>query len=336
MHQEIKATVIWLLLAFFLTFAGFWQAKVVVAQDSHPQHRQLPPPAKTKFATRPPPEVFAGDVVADYIARCEKGMTDQEIGWILEDFRNAGLDQNITATTPSEILFKLRGDQHQWYLNALKDGFRLSAEQVSQAAKKLGDNLAVSTARYSEEAAAAAAYLAEPEVKKMYDSDYDPAEIEREQLIMPGSWLQDGALSGEKFWGDTLMPWNLCTLSHQQEKITWHEWFKLANQDWDGDQRPALKSQPGSPSFMLTEPLINRTDYFVPSVPYGANYIFPLIRSQKIESHIDVRDPDFQPDNPGILLASLRALHPAQFKALLLMHSFYADRIRAALETESR
>jgi hypothetical protein len=64
MNQEIKATVIWLLLAFFLTFAGFWQAKVVVAQDSHPQHRQLPPPAKTKLAIRPPPEAFTGDVVA--------------------------------------------------------------------------------------------------------------------------------------------------------------------------------------------------------------------------------------------------------------------------------
>jgi hypothetical protein len=339
MHQEIKATVIWLLLAFFLTFAGFWQAKVVVAQDTHSQHRQLPPPVKTKLATRPPPAGFTGDVGADNIARCEKGMTDQEIEWVLEDFRNAGLDidllgPNQVHLTRDELtgrqkeFLNRRAVQYRWYHSALIDGLRLSPEQSTHTSRKLSELFDLAKARFDE------AFNA-PLNGQAPDGEDDwntiAAQHPVEELITSTSWLNEGV---------AIMPWNLCSLSPDQEKLTWKSWI-----DKTLEEKSAIERQPISASDLKSDPLSRVLPYpaggfreygdtvlLAPVYFQWANNILPFLNRQKF---IPIEEPLWdQPDR--ILLAQIRALHPAQLKLLLLFQPEMTVEIQQAMEAESR
>lgn len=114
-----------------------WQAQVAAAKDAQVSHKTPPPPEKTRHAVRPAPANLSVDPVADYIARSEKGMTDQEIGWALEDFRYAGLDLGIRVASPEDY-FKQRNAQHRWYCDAIAKGLILTPAQTKQAAGKIG------------------------------------------------------------------------------------------------------------------------------------------------------------------------------------------------------
>ena len=105
------------------------------------------------------------DVVEDYLARCKKGMTAQEVRWIVEDFQSAGLDEgsgsladelnailsplvdvNDTAKLDelqihgeTAALLKVKGLklarlQQQWYASAVADGLRLTQLQQEELA----------------------------------------------------------------------------------------------------------------------------------------------------------------------------------------------------------
>lgn len=137
MNKDLRNTVIWLVFAMAMVCVGFWQAQIAVAKEAQARNKTLPPPLKTRHAIRPAPANLVIDPVADYIARCEKGMTDQEIGWIVEDFRNAGLGLGIRTASPEEY-FKQRNAQHQWYRDALTEGLILTPDQAKQAASKIG------------------------------------------------------------------------------------------------------------------------------------------------------------------------------------------------------
>jgi hypothetical protein len=332
MHQEIKATVIWLLLAFFLTFAGFWQAKVVVAQDTHSQHRQLPPPAKTKLATRPPPEVFTGDVVADYIARCEKGMTDQEIGWILEDFRNAGLDldwQN-PAVTDEEVL-RYRKTLDRWYHDALVDGLRLSPEQSAELTSKLAEFFEQLNHPYPEEAS----------TPTPTDGQLDKfASINQDKR----DWLGNLSRSMITFTSVPIAtpyyPWILCQLTPEQEGLTGKRWFPVIENGELDIPHGAVSNLPGGPNF-LSEDLTDAEYPIDESLDLQSglpNLIFPLLSQQKLIAKNDPNDVFSEPsDPPGqSALENVRLLHPCQFKALLLFNPQLLPILQTQLNQPSR
>lgn len=335
MHQEIKATVIWLALAFFLTFAGFWQAKVAVASASQARHRDLPPPAKTKHAVRPPPTDFTGDVVEDYIARCEKGMTDQEIGWILEDINSVGLNQEAIDPAPQTIaeirdipaepLFKLRLAQHHWYLNSLAGALHLTAAQRSQASSKLAELFQAAKARFNANSKLTGVATDANGVGT------DLARQDRENLVTPTLWLvdQEGAY----------LPSNLCNLSPPQQMLTWKEWFGLTAEERTAAERRDIPWNANS-RFLLSHPRnvlqTFETDPFLPAALVMTDVFLPFIRGQAI--HYEQRDPfDELPEKiQSELLTNARHLHPSQLKLLLLLEPQQAGEIQTAMDRAAR
>lgn len=138
MHKEIRNTLAYIVVATFVMVTAVWQAQVSAKRDLEARRRTLPPPAKTKYAIRAVPQPFAGDPVPNYNARRAKGLTDQEIGWIVEDFLTAGLDLGIRVA-PMEDYLAQRKAQDRWYHDALVEAWSLTPEQSAQVTAKLAD-----------------------------------------------------------------------------------------------------------------------------------------------------------------------------------------------------
>lgn len=138
MHQDIKNTLIWMVGATLILGIAIWQAQVAVTQDRLASEITLPPPVKTRSADRAPTETVVLDPISNYQSRKEKGLTVQEIGWILDDFKTAGLDLGIRAATREEYLLE-RLAQDRWYRDALVEGWSLSKEQAAEVTRKLSE-----------------------------------------------------------------------------------------------------------------------------------------------------------------------------------------------------
>jgi hypothetical protein len=135
MNKNLQLTIAWFVLAFLVTLAAVWQAQVTVAREVLAKNQPPPPPAKTRSAVRgtttaPPP--------LDYATRKKQGLTDREIGWIMEDFQSAGLDLGIRAA-PREDYLAQRKAQDRWYRDALVEAWSLTPEQSAQVTAKLAE-----------------------------------------------------------------------------------------------------------------------------------------------------------------------------------------------------
>lgn len=135
MNKNLQLTIAWFALAFLVTLAAVWQAQVTVAREVIARNQPPPPPVKTRRAVRPvPPQSPA----VDYATRKKQGLTDREIGWIVEDFQNAGLDLGIRAAPQEEYLAQRRA-QDRWYRDALVDAWSLTPAQSAQVTAKLAE-----------------------------------------------------------------------------------------------------------------------------------------------------------------------------------------------------
>ena len=190
----------WFIISGLIVFTAVRQIQVAAA-DKLRSHQPLPPPAKTRHALRPVVLPWSGDPVADYVTRCAKGLTDREIGWVLEDFRNAGLDQfAFTEATADQELFAYRAAQNRWYLDALIDGLRLNREQSDQVAKSLIEQLEKLKAAFKRN-------------REEDGTGKRPAfASSRIDLILSPFWLM-GAEDHEIPDYSTFLPWDLCPLT---------------------------------------------------------------------------------------------------------------------------
>lgn len=334
MRQEIKATAIWLLLAVFLTSAGFWQIKVAVARDSRSLHRELPLPSETKRTIRPPQAEFTGDVVADYVARCEKGMTDQDILWILDDFHNAGLDLDWRdpAVTIEEVLDN-RKALNRWYHDALVDGLRLSPEQSTQASRTLDELFEKEMQWFLEQR------------KSRSEPFNDWLGNTNPNLVYPDAREIIADLSGAMVSFSDIpeatpyYPWKLCQLTPEQEKLTWKQLFLIfegTNHEIESEDAPGLvggslfRREDFHRGYPIDELLVTQDD--LPSL------IFPLLTQQKLIAKNNPNSPFSDPsDPPGLsTLENVRLLHPCQLKALLLFNPRLPPILQSQLEQQSR
>lgn len=118
----------WWLGALVLGIAG-WQFAQHIARPAvlSRMDRPLDPPQRVHSADRyQRASAIEQDPVNRYLAAAERGMTEREIRWMVEDFEQLG-------AKPAE---NRRGVQ-KWYLAALCDALKLSREQQQQAAQKL-------------------------------------------------------------------------------------------------------------------------------------------------------------------------------------------------------
>ena len=135
MTKNLKLTLAWFTLAFLVTLVAIWQAQATVAREVTARTQLPPPPTKTRHAVRPTP---AAAPALDYTTRKNRGLTNQEIGWIVEDFQNAGLDLGIRAAPEEEYLAQ-RQAQDRWYRDALVEAWSLTPEQSAHATAKLAE-----------------------------------------------------------------------------------------------------------------------------------------------------------------------------------------------------
>jgi hypothetical protein len=121
-----------------VTSIALWQAQVAVAKEQKARHATLPPPQKTRHAIRPITQPTSEDPIAKYSSRLTNGLTDREIGWIVEDFKTAGLDLGVRVATQEEYLAQRRA-QDRWYHDALVEAWSLTPEQSTQVKAKLAE-----------------------------------------------------------------------------------------------------------------------------------------------------------------------------------------------------
>lgn len=330
--KNLYLTITWMILASLLTLGAFWQAQIAITRDAEARHRLPPPPLKTRHAVRVAEMPWSGDVVADYIARCGKGMTDQEIRWIVEDFQNAGLEQGhpweetnypadtVSPPSPAELesLEIHAAAQQRWYRRTLVDGFRLSPEQSAQLNRSLTELRKKSQTEFID--------------ILVHGFPPDPKRREGERDERWLSW------SSFYFYRPEARPWKLCMFTSQQEKLTYKPYYDIRDDPkGDGRHDPSLpdmrllSSAPPGLLFLLSSP-----DYDggskagVPIFLDQAGAIFPYLAVQQFIPPSDNADPFAE--IPDHFLENLRILHPAQLKTLLLFSPANAALILTALD----
>ena len=297
MNRNLQLTIAWFILGFLLTGGAIWQAQTAVARELADRHRQLPPPLKTRRALRPPPSTAP---VADYATRRAKGLSDREIGWIIDDFQAAGLDLGIRAASKEAHLAQ-RKAQDRWYRDVLAEAWSLTAEQTSQVTAKLAELYDQAKADFVE------ALNAGPQPIKVNDqwlivTSADPIH----RLIDANVRLQDSKGS--------FLPWNLCTMDSGLHMEPHGKNIDLQirgalEESYDSVELPApVRLTPAEPSLITV-------DQFLPHAAAPTS-----------EEAIQILPAESDP------FAQFRKLHPAQLKLLLLIAPEKTKDIRSALD----
>jgi hypothetical protein len=188
MSKDLTKSITWIVIATATLAAAVWQA-THLAYEEIKAYAPASPPLRTRHAIRAVSSPWLFHPLTDYVGRCQKGLTEREIRWIIQDFKNAGLDLGIREVSP-ETCFALRKAQHRWYRSALVDGLRLSPEQSGQVTENL------------------AMYLQQAET----DLTQNPTAEAMAEFVSTKDWLGDDA--------PVLEPWTLCTLTPEQQTIT--------------------------------------------------------------------------------------------------------------------
>ncbi|MGC4016278.1 MAG: hypothetical protein QM755_17410 [Luteolibacter sp.] len=277
----------WLLAATALLSIGAWQAARISMDLKADATAVKPPPKKTRSDGRKPlaKELAQADPVGAYLARAKRGMKDQEIRWIEEDFRGASLDMYPSAGDSLLHQRAYRARQQEWYAAALGDGLALSKGQREEVANSLS---------------------------RLLESEFGGEDIKLSRIwidTMMGSWLG----------GPGYAPWNLCHLTPGQLSLTtksssaenWDQggvwtsiWaFPVIQDPLTGKQIPFINTSP-------------RDDTQNPSHLYlpGAG-VFPLTPAQTIA----VADHPEAATLPPESLDQARRYQPAQYRVALLL-----------------
>lgn len=304
---NLKVTVAWFVISGVILGIAIWQAKLAVQRETD-AHRPLPPPVKTRFAIRTV-SAGSGDPAVDYATRCEKGLTDREIGWILDDFSQSGLEiANFSDRTTDDEIFAYRAAQQRWYHAALVDGLRLTPEQSAHAASHMSELFRKLKADFEEDQA------------KRDPNEIQFSSVARFDVLLSASWLF--LAYDESSPADfRILPWDLCVLTPQQQEITWKDEFSA------GLESAAPAKTPTHRDFLNTHPFEN-SDH-IPEQWLLVDAILPVLKPQTFSTDDDEESGKF-------LLTNARHLHPAQFKLLLLIYPHFAGEIRNALTEVNR
>ena len=149
-------------------------------------------------------EKRAKDPREEFEAARKRGLTEEEVRWVVEDFVAMNLNpKSPDRTADLEDAREEWKRREQWYLDTLVSGFGLSEEQKKQAAARLRE-------------------LGEREF-----SGYQEFLVNRESLIGQSSgeggvdrWTLMEIFGADGWFGDDASaPWNLCDLDEEQKKI---------------------------------------------------------------------------------------------------------------------
>jgi hypothetical protein len=262
-------------------------------------------------------DLAGGNVVEDYLTRCKKGMTAQELRWIVEDFQKAGLDAGMRPAAP-EAFAAQRKAQHSWYLDLLAEGLGLSNYQRLAASEELDALLSEALERFGDELAEKASEVIESSGQSFRVVESGPID----RLISAGKWLAD----------ERYAPWELCELTKDQMRLTWFGWVnsrRTAEPDsltyepdmpWFDDRMVV-----GGPSDDGGWTIADFPTGDAPAAISGAGSILPFVSVQRFLKG--------KGDGVGPLDVQAMGCHPAQLKTLLLVNPAIAQGLLERLES---
>ncbi|WP_035609839.1 hypothetical protein [Haloferula sp. BvORR071] len=318
----------WLVLGLIVVVGGCWLAVVGVQAFGELITRHQGAPKSAKVSERAPRPAVDVDVQAVFRERCAKGMSEDEIRWVLEDFEKLGLFAELELqkdliskvlssspepATPAErellkkAILKTASREREWYAAALADGLMLNGEQKAELKQKLAAALAADAEKLER---ADGIFL---RMEQRQPNDGPP-----EQELAELGELFPGLLGGEPFvlhtlyfsaalpqmWLDSeaYAPWNLCQLSPDQLALTNHDYFSAQHgENAEGGWRiaPEIESAEGDRL----------------QLPYSLQLIagiLPFTAQQDFPHDGDIISLGEKPNEV------LTKLHPAQFKLFLL------------------
>ena len=299
MNKNLQLTLAWFVLAFLVTLTAVWQAQVAVAREVVARNQLPPPPQKTRRAERP---AAPSAPAVDYATRKKQGLTDPQIGWIIEDFQTAGLDLGIRVASKEEYLAQ-RKAQDRWYHDALVEAWSLTPGQSAQVTAKLGELYDQAKADFIE------ALAAGPQ----------PVQVNGQWLIVtsasPIHRLIDANSRIQKVDGP-FMPWNLCALTSEQNPTQ--------------AAKPIEININGIPGQEYEEVVITESIQIMPAEPgwFIVDHLLPRPSLSPAEEPLQVAWEE------SGTLPQLRKLHPAQLKLLLLIDPGKISEIKSALDAD--
>jgi hypothetical protein len=312
--RRSRANPLWVVAGVLLTVLAGWLALRASGGGADVEERSVALvgvmlPGKT--SERLPRGEETVDVVEDYLARCKKGMTAQEVRWIVEDFQKAGLDLPPEGERIEKFV-AVRLDQHRWYLELLADGLALDAEQRRVASEKLwllADEATQKIAKELMEHDASVAKLLEKQPEILRD------------LIDANRWLED----------ERYAPWELCELTKDQLRLTWFGWVNSRR----NAEPDSLTYEPDMPWFddrMVAGGPSEGGDWTIADFPTGdaptaingAGSVLPFTAGQKFRKG--------DGDGVGPLEHQAMGCHPAQLKTLLMVAPTIASRLLQRLD----
>jgi hypothetical protein len=309
--------------ALVLTGLGVWQI-IHVSNGGEPLFQSaanaISQPTKLRSAGRVPHGIVlqSADPITAYVERGKRGMTDQEIRWMIEDFQAAGLDEKDDLQYGT-----LRAKQQLWYLQALVEGLQLEPDQKAQAKAKMYLFLAKNIEGLNT-------------IKEFKLPNLIELDVSGFILVSPSYplWLT---------MSDTFSPWRLVDLTKEQSALTLRKWVTSPNGELLPTDDPFEDSQETirwieSKTVVIQDPFNGNLTEFPDPNPdtittvlssnrfYGIlpiSNLFPLIPDQKLA--------DYRED----FLSQARILQPAQLRMALLLDSGMALQILKALDQAS-
>ena len=336
-----RANPLWLISAILLSLLAGWLALRASGGGAEVEEKSVALTGAMlpgKSSERSPRDERPVDVVEDYLARCKKGMTAQEVRWIVEDFQRAVdprakigaiLDEAydpeeaesvLPAVAPATkdrlviLLAEVGRQQRAWYADALADGLQLGSSQKSELTARLNT-------------------LLEEDLVHLRKTWSDSEKEGEKDGILPyyrmGIPVLFGGVVHPFDWlhGDDYAPWNLYPISSEQEAVTRRSEVEHERQQQETAKEnedlywevPWLDRDKPFRSSLADKKEIRGADKdFGPLAAAGC--IFPLEEAQLFdgEEFLRVDDPT--------------RLHPAQLKMLLLLEPERAAEILQALE----
>ena len=164
-------------------------------------------------------EKRAKDPREELEAARKRGMTEEEVRRVVEDFLGIGLPVTSELFAPVQELLERRRLQQRWYLDTLVEGFELTGEQKKVAKTNLRKALLEDHPAYEQAGKSGEAITIYYTTGNPFLSVKDPSLPEGEAIeITPATRMLDVSL-----WLGLgkLAPWNLCELDDGQRAISW-------------------------------------------------------------------------------------------------------------------
>lgn len=242
-------------------------------------------------------------VAEEYMMKAERGMTEDEVRWVVEDFLALGLDVEYPEDTTAEGYLALRKAREDWYLGALVSGLRLTTEQEREAKAAMGVLRERDYAEFVEYLYGVKSFEDEGQEMKVVDG------AKAWKLMDAGNWVE----------GEGCRPWELCELTDEQLAVTWevgeNATSEPLNEDlWEGFSGFGFWKDVGGEPIPIEGFTVDPFSTLNWELVASSGTVFPFSERQaKLFQKIDSEDERLT----ALELATL--LSPEQLKMLLLL-----------------